>query len=574
MGLGGTVGGSFFKAAEWVDHKKPPGHTSMTSFVDWRNSVKEVCMLRNILFSPNLVWMVIALVFYVAFPYDIPAAREFAAEWVLRRLGVNVLMFASYYGFWSLALNVLGMASRKYKPRHVPTTARMFHNIWYCVLGALQIGVWEIFFLHLWATGKVGYTPEAAASWYTLVGWTLALPVLHDVHFYFIHRMIHIRPLYRFVHSLHHRNNDTEPFCGIAMHPVEHMYFFSGLGLSFYFGTLWCPWHFYWSLSWLLLAPGASHSGWEDHFNADQFHYMHHAKFECNYGSPGFPMDKIFGTMRTCLDPDEKTYSSGATEEDLNAAAKESGQRVAGRGGSVKPARAPVLTFSKGTIVTVKDDFMSNDHKKRALKQGMRGTVKQTNGDGDACIRFDGVAEDTWVFVSSFDKLGTSSGTTFRDFMMVAKTPSSPAAKKRAAAAAAAPLRRWSSGGGLSIFWAFPEKAEQWVYWSFICAGFALLYSAVVQLPALDPIAAAVRGQGLSLAQVVAFVVAAGPVVWGVLLQVVCGDSMSWRWPFHKEGVLAFGCHFLAGAVCAVVPTYHVIEAVLSEPIAQLAQGK
>lgn len=48
----------------------------------------------------------------------------------------------------------------------------------------------------------------------------------------------------------------------------------------------------------LLISPAASHSGYEDHFQSDQFHYLHHAKFECNYGTSGPPMDKLFGTFR------------------------------------------------------------------------------------------------------------------------------------------------------------------------------------------------------------------------------------------------------------------------------------
>ena len=102
----------------------------------------------------------------------------------------------------------------------------------------MQLTAWEVLYLHLWASGKLpSYasdaewlaTPRGAAAF---VGWTLALPVLHDVHFYFIHRFIHVRPLYQFVHSLHHRNVDIEPFCGLAMHPIEHLFFFSLLGLG------------------------------------------------------------------------------------------------------------------------------------------------------------------------------------------------------------------------------------------------------------------------------------------------------------------------------------------------------
>lgn len=30
----------------------------------------------------------------------------------------------------------------------------------------------------------------------------------------------------------------------------------------------------------LLISPAASHSGWEDHFQSDIFHYLHHRYFE------------------------------------------------------------------------------------------------------------------------------------------------------------------------------------------------------------------------------------------------------------------------------------------------------
>lgn len=42
---------------------------------------------------------------------------------------------------------------------------------------------------------------------------------------------------------------------------------------------------FRWNGIHLLISPAASHSGWEDHFQSDQYHYLHHRFFECNYGT-------------------------------------------------------------------------------------------------------------------------------------------------------------------------------------------------------------------------------------------------------------------------------------------------
>ena len=46
-------------------------------------------------------------------------------------------------------------------------------------------------------------------------------------------RFIHISAMYKYIHSVHHRNTDIEPFAGLSMHPVEHLYYFSCLGPSF-----------------------------------------------------------------------------------------------------------------------------------------------------------------------------------------------------------------------------------------------------------------------------------------------------------------------------------------------------
>merc|ERR1712150_310364 len=45
------------------------------------------------------------------------------------------------------------------------------------------------------------------------------------------------------------------------------------------------------------------HTGFEDHWASGQFHYIHHAKFECNYGEPSVAfLDIFFGTYKDRLD--------------------------------------------------------------------------------------------------------------------------------------------------------------------------------------------------------------------------------------------------------------------------------
>lgn len=97
--------------------------------------------------------------------------------------------------------------------------------------------------------------------------------------------------MYKYIHSVHHRNTDIEPFAGLSMHPLEHLYYFSCLGPSFLLYTT--PFAFMqeysiykisiiviitnrWNGVHLLISPAAGHSGWEDHIQGDQYHYIHH----------------------------------------------------------------------------------------------------------------------------------------------------------------------------------------------------------------------------------------------------------------------------------------------------------
>ena len=109
------------------------------------------------------------------------------------------------------------------------------------------------------------------------------------------HRMLHVRALYKYglnlpavflcnilnmyVHSLHHRNADPEPFSGISMHPgaaappplpfgratpdaaaVEHMYYFSNAFVPALLLPV-SPFVFLWLFVHLSFSPAAGHSG-------------------------------------------------------------------------------------------------------------------------------------------------------------------------------------------------------------------------------------------------------------------------------------------------------------------------
>lgn len=147
---------------------------------------------------------------------------------VLPRFLLNLAVAFAYYSFFFLGLYVFKLSGRKYLEGSYPTVGNMVHNLWYWGLGVVQWTFWEAVMVRLWATGTVQYktTEEIIADKQLLainLLWVVLIPVWRDVHFYIAHRFLHIRSIYTYVHKLHHRNADPEPFSGMTMHPVEHL---------------------------------------------------------------------------------------------------------------------------------------------------------------------------------------------------------------------------------------------------------------------------------------------------------------------------------------------------------------
>jgi hypothetical protein len=53
----------------------------------------------------------------------------------------------------------------------------------------------------------------------------------------------------------------------------------------------------------LLLSPGASHSGFEDHWQADAYHYFHHRYVSCNYAGTDAGLEDPRGGATTFSEP-------------------------------------------------------------------------------------------------------------------------------------------------------------------------------------------------------------------------------------------------------------------------------
>ena len=125
------------------------------------------------------------------------------------------------------------------------------------------------------------------------------------IHFYFIHRLIHWKPIYKWVHYLHHKNVTVGPWSGLSMHPVEHLLYISTILVHFFIPSH--PIHFIYQGIHTIVGAQKGHSGYERLVvnkktgasipSAGYFHYLHHKYFECNYGELTSPLDKWFGSF-------------------------------------------------------------------------------------------------------------------------------------------------------------------------------------------------------------------------------------------------------------------------------------
>jgi sterol desaturase/sphingolipid hydroxylase (fatty acid hydroxylase superfamily) len=297
----------------YVDKSLPPGVSEVPkpTVVGWIQRAPSV-----LLTSPNFLWAGIALLLYGLAPYDLSASSAAAGgplttRFFLERFPLWLAVTLGYDTFWHVALYVFRLASRPFLASRIYSIDKVVHNIFWTTSGVAIWTVFENVVCYLWATSRLSYIPDGA-SFGTLFGGLAFLaalggvPLWHSFHFYFAHRFIHMDDMYKQVHSLHHRNTDVEPFSGLCMHPVEHLYYFACVlpSLVFYCS----PFAFLWNGVHLLLSPGASHSGYEDHFQSDAFHYMHHRYFECNYaGTDAAFMDHMFGTFQGSFRDEDRT---------------------------------------------------------------------------------------------------------------------------------------------------------------------------------------------------------------------------------------------------------------------------
>ena len=324
--LFGLVRGSYFgEPPAYVDKSLAPGMSELPkpTVVSWLRAAPFV--LIN---SPNFVWALISLFVYNYYPYNLrpdsaAAAGPLSYAFFAERLPLWLPLILGYFAFWHVSIYGFNMATRPFIADRTYNVDKVVHNAFWTTSGIVIWTAYENVFCYLWASSRLPSISDAQSfgtPWglAAFLGALMSVPLWRSIHFYFAHRYMHYGPLYQQVHSLHHRNTDIEPFSGLCMHPVEHLYYYACVAPSLVF---YCsPYAFLWNGVHLLMSPAASHSGYEDHFQSDIFHYLHHRYFECNYaGSDAAFMDIAFGTFKGSFKVNDADKDGPKAREDAKS---------------------------------------------------------------------------------------------------------------------------------------------------------------------------------------------------------------------------------------------------------------
>ena len=263
------------------------------------------------LFPWNAITALIVIAMWFLTQPELARMAEFRLDWIAQILVRNVALLVVFAGALHLRLYTFrGQGSEhKFNSKWLDEKNPTFlwgnqirdNMFWSIVSGCTVWTAYEVLMMWAYANGTIAYVDwETQPVYFALL--LCALMMWHRTHFYFTHRLIHWKPLYRSAHYLHHKNVNIGPWSGLSMHPIEHVIYFSTVLIFFVVPSH--PIHTMFALMFAGLMPSAGHMGFDQlkvkgklTLPSDFFHYLHHRYFECNYGTATVPFDRWFGTF-------------------------------------------------------------------------------------------------------------------------------------------------------------------------------------------------------------------------------------------------------------------------------------
>ena len=257
------------------------------------------------------IYMVVIGISYAFFTPALPRMESLSASWIFEITARNVVLLTLWNGAFHLWFYKWRKQGRlkKYNANWMSRKNSTFlfkdqvwDNMFWSYSGAL---FWSAYECGLWWAYANDWLPYIDFStnpvWFCLA--MALVPFWRNFHFYWIHRLIHWKPLYDRVHYLHHKNVNVGPWSGMAMHPVEHLLYFSCVLIHVVVPSH--PLHMMFNVFQTGLGPAVSHTGFDEIVFGDEkavrndryMHYLHHRYHNVNFGESNVPLDKWFGSL-------------------------------------------------------------------------------------------------------------------------------------------------------------------------------------------------------------------------------------------------------------------------------------
>lgn len=286
---------------------------------------------------PYLVcYAALAVAFWLFLTPSMSTMETFAVGWIAFLFVRNAFAVVVAYGIFHFRLYMKkkqGTAFKYNEKWPSGNSAFLFGRqnvdnvIWTMGSGVPIWTAYEALTLWAFANGIIPYVSFSEHPVYCIILFILINP-MREAHFYLIHRLIHIPVFYRIAHKVHHNNVNPGPWSGLAMHPLEHMLYFSGVFIHWIVPSN--PVHAVFHLVHAAFVPLIPHSGFDELALDDehtiktgaQAHYLHHKLFECNYADGLFPFDKWFGTFHDGSDEAEGRMNQRLAERARKQAEK------------------------------------------------------------------------------------------------------------------------------------------------------------------------------------------------------------------------------------------------------------
>ena len=259
---------------------------------------------------------------------------EFQAGWIAQVYAFNlvsVIVVAGGLHLYFYTFKRQGVERRidpsehgKNNPKFV-TGHQVWDNVLYtCVSGVTVWTAYTVVFMWAYANNMIPWLVWGDSP-LGVVWFLLLFPLLvlwESFHFYLVHRLLHVKFLYRW-HAPHHRNINIGPWSGFSMHPFEHLLYFSNILIHLVVASH--PIHMLYNMYFTALAASTAHTGYsslvvngKEVLDLGNFHHqLHHRYFDCNYGTESMPWDKWFGSFhgRALLRPPRRYASISSPSE-------------------------------------------------------------------------------------------------------------------------------------------------------------------------------------------------------------------------------------------------------------------